>query len=81
MEAAGRWRPLRACDLPAIMDEEDWFDAFRYALIQFVADWNNSDNPTLLMVDPPVYHGEDWRIPPTIASMVHYGGESLGHIQ
>ena len=53
------------------MDEVDWFDAFRYALTQFVADWNNSDDPASLTVDAPVYHGEDWRILPTIASVVH----------
>lgn len=63
---------LRACDLPAIMGEDgDWFDAYRYALIQFVSDWNRSDDPASLIADPPSYEGTDWRILPTIASLVH----------
>ena len=66
-----RARPLRACDLPAIMAEGDWFDAYRYALFQFVADWNRSDDPEALIADPPMYHGADQRLLPTIASVVH----------
>lgn len=62
---------LRACDLPDIMDEEEWFDAYRFALIQFVADWNRATHPASLIFDPPVYRGADWRLLPTIASVVH----------
>ena len=64
-------RPLRAYDLPAVMDEDDWFDAYRYALIQFVSDWNHADAPASLIADPPVYEGSDWRLLPTVASVVH----------
>ena len=70
-EPAEPRRPLRACDLPAIMNEDDWFDAYRYALIQFVADWNHSNDPQALIADPPMYEGDDWRVLPTIASVVH----------
>ena len=64
-------RPLRACDLPAIMGVEDWFDAYRFALIQFVSDWNHSDDPVSMVCGPPVYQGTDWRLLPTVASVVH----------
>lgn len=64
-------RPLRACDLPAIMGVDDWFDGYRFALVQFVADWNRSEHPALLVADPPVYEGKDWRLLPTVAAVVH----------
>ncbi|MCQ3803947.1 MAG: hypothetical protein OXC98_00165 [bacterium] len=65
-------QPRRVCDLPAIMGEEgDWFNAYRHALIQFVADWNRSDDPASLIAEPPTYEGTGWRILPTIASLVH----------
>ncbi len=68
--------PLRTCDLPAIMNEDDWFDAYRYALVQFVADWNRSDTPASLISESPVYEGDDWRVLPTIASVVHALGDT-----
>ncbi|MCQ3802685.1 MAG: hypothetical protein OXC98_11505 [bacterium] len=63
--------PLRACDLPGIMGEDDWFDAYRYALTEFVGYWNHSEDPGSLIADPPSYEGDDWRLLPTIASFVH----------
>ena len=71
LEEARYPRPLRACDLPAIMGVDDWFDAYRFALVQFVADWNHSKDPALLVADPPLYEGTDWRLLPTVAAVVH----------
>ena len=62
---------LHASDLPDIMDEDEWFDAYRFALIQFVADWNHATDPASLVSGPPAYRGDDWRLLPTIASVVH----------
>jgi len=50
---------------------DDWFNAYRYALAEFVTGWNRSDDPALLIADRPLYEGEDWRLLPTIASIVH----------
>lgn len=55
------------------MDQEDWFDSYRYELFQIVADWNNSEDPKSLTDDPPVYQGEDWRVSPKASSGTRMG--------
>lgn len=62
---------LRARDVPAIMGKEDWFIAYRDVLIQFVADWNHSEDPGSLIAEPPAHQGADSRVLPTISSLVH----------
>lgn len=63
--------PLAAADLPPLMEVPDPRGSYRFPLLQFIADWNRSDNPEGLIVDPPVYDGDDPVLLPAIAVVVH----------
>lgn len=52
----GSREPLTAADLPPLMSVSPSVDVspYRYPLLQFIVDWNVSDDPAALIVDPPV---------------------------
>lgn len=65
--------PLTAADLPPLMSVPPSVDVspYRYPLLQFIVDWNLADDPAGLIVDPPVYDGDDPVLLPAIAVVVH----------
>lgn len=72
--------PLTAAALPALMSVPPSVDVapYRYPILQFIVDWNHSDDPAALIVDPPVYHGDDPILLPAIAVVVHALADRAG---
>ena len=64
--------PLTAAALPPLMSVPPSVDVapYRFPLLQFIVDWNLSDDPAGLIADPPVYEGDDPVLLPAIAVVV-----------
>ncbi len=69
---------LTAADLPPLMVVPDPRGSYRYPLLQFIVDWNLSDDQARLVAEPPVYNGHDPVLMPAIAVVVHALAERAG---
>ena len=63
--------PLTAASLPPMMEVDDPRGSYRYPILQFIVDWNLSDDPAALIADLPVYDGDDPILLPAISVIVH----------
>lgn len=45
--------------------------AYRFPVLQFISDWNTSQDRSAMIRFPPVYEGDDALLLPTIAAVVH----------
>ena len=70
--------PLTASALPPLMVVDDPRGPYRFPLLQFIVDWNLSDDPAGLIADPPVYEGDDPVLLPAIAVVVHALADRAG---
>ena len=75
--AADRHRgPLRArlfvaTDLPGLMSDTDDPSPHRAPLLQFIWDWNVSDDKAAMVTEAPTYDGDDSLLLPALAAVVH----------
>lgn len=67
------WRvgELRAAMLPPLMSVPDPGGPYQAPLLQFIADWNRTEDRAALIVEAPVYAGDDPVLLPAIAVVVH----------
>ena len=70
--------PLNAAALPPLMEVDDPRGPYRFPLLQFIVDWNLSDDPAGLIADPPVYEGDDPVLLPAISVVVHALADRAG---
>lgn len=71
-------KPLTASALPPLMVVDDPRGPYRFPLLQFIVDWNLSDDPAGLIADPPVYEGDDPVLLAAIAVVVHALADRAG---
>ena len=69
---------LTAAALPPLMEVDDPRGPYRFPLLQFIADWNVSDDKARLIADPPAYDGNDPILRPAIAVVVHALSDRAG---
>ena len=63
--------PLTAADLPPLMSVPDPRGPYRVPLLQFIWDWNATEDRQGLIAEAPIYRGDDWLLLPAIAVVVH----------
>lgn len=66
-----KFRELTAASLPADISQPCLRNPYRVPIIQFVWDWNTSNNREAMICEPPVYTGDDELLLPAIAAVVH----------
>ena len=66
-----RFREMTAADLPGLMTVPDPRGPYRAPLLQFVWDWNVSDDRVAMIQAAPTYVGDDSLLMPTVAAVVH----------
>ena len=69
---------LTAAALPSLMEVDDPRGPYRFPLLQFIVDWNLSDDKARLIADPPAYDGNDPILLPAIAVVVHALSDRAG---
>ncbi|MDE0439320.1 MAG: hypothetical protein OXJ36_13150 [bacterium] len=74
------WRlgTLTAAMLPELMTVPDPRGPYRGPVLQFIADWNRSEDRAALIAEAPVYEGDDPVLLPAIAVVVHALADRAG---
>ena len=74
------WRlgTLTAAMLPPLMTVPDPRGPYRAPVLQFIADWNRSEDREALIAEAPVYEGDDPVLLPATAVVVHALADRAG---